>query len=216
MSEMDRELKQYHDCMDRLRAPEALTQEVWNMTIHSQAQVSGAGYDRREAKRFTPSYRVPIIRNRLLPLAAAVILLLAVGMGTYAAKPSLFGWGGNFEVRDTGHGTESVLHTDSLVDPVEVEDGRLWFIVNGEHIDITDEISETEPFLYQYTDESGVIHYWLVGKNGPELWNWGYGEYLYKPEENWMAGYSARTNLGPGTEGPAWLENGRNQINFYR
>ena len=98
---------------------------------------------------------------------------------------------------------------------MEVEDGRLWFIVNGEHIDITDEISETEPFLYQYTDESGVIHYWLVGKNGPELWNWGYGEYLYKPEENWMAGYSARTNLGPSNEGPAWLENGKDQINFY-
>ena len=210
MSELERELKQYRSCMDHLRAPEALYTEVWNMTTQSESQS-----DKTREITTETRYTVPVRRHRLFPLVAAVILILAIGMVTYAAKPSLFGWGGNFEVRDTGHGTESVLHTDSLVDPVEVEDGRLWFIVNGEHIDITDEISETEPFLYEYTDEGGVIHYWLIGKNGPELENWGYGEYLYKPEENWMAGYSARTNLDPDSEGPAWLEKGREQINFY-
>ena len=210
MSERNRELKQYHDCMDRIRAPEALYTEVWNMTVQSESQ-----HAQSAETTYKDRYTVPVRWHRLLPLVAAVILLLASGMVTYAAKPSLFGWGGNFEVRDTGHGTESVLHTDSLVDPVEVEDGRLWFIVNGEHIDITDEISETEPFLYEYTDESNVIHYWLVGKNGPELENWGYGEYLYKPEEEWMAGYSARTNLGPDNEGPVWLEKGKDLINFY-
>ena len=189
MSELERELKQYRSCMDHLRAPEALYTEVWNMTIQSESQ-----HDKTKELITETGYTVPVRRHRLLPLVAAVILILAIGMVTYAAKPSLFGWGGNF---------------------VEVEDGRLWFIVNGEHIDITDEISETEPFLYEYTDEGGVIHYWLIGKNGPELENWGYGEYLYKPEENWMAGYSARTNLDPDSEGPAWLEKGKEQINFY-
>lgn len=53
-------------------------------------------------------------------------------------------------------------------------------------------------------------------RSGPVLRNWGCGEYRYKPEEIRMAGYRARTNLGPGSEGPAWLENGSAQINFYR
>ena len=53
-------------------------------------------------------------------------------------------------------------------------------------------------------------------RGGPVLRNWGCGEYRYKPEEIRMAGYRARTNLGPGSEGPAWLENGSAQINFYR
>ena len=30
-----------------------------------------------------------------------------------------------------------------------------------------------------------------------------------------MAGYSARTNLDPDSEGPAWLEKGKEQIHFY-
>ena len=38
MSERNRELKQYHDCMDRLHAPEALYTEVWNMTVQSESQ----------------------------------------------------------------------------------------------------------------------------------------------------------------------------------
>ena len=129
-------------------------------------------------------------------------------------KPSVFGWGGNFEVRDTGEGKEAVLHTDSLTDPVTEEGGRLWFIVNGEHLDITDLISETEPFLYQYADGDGIVHYWIVGRNGPEPGNWGYGEYLWDPENDWKAGYSARTNLDPDSRGPAWLAAGKEQIGF--
>ncbi|MBQ9664185.1 MAG: hypothetical protein IJV40_13640 [Oscillospiraceae bacterium] len=206
MSEQNRELRQYLDCMDTLHAPEELYTEVWNMTLEQHT----ASQETKPAP--APVRRFP--RPRLLPLVAAIVLILALSAVTYAAKPSLFGWGGNFEVRDTGHGTESVLHTDSLVDPVEVEDGRLWFIVNGEHIDITDQTSETEPFYYDYTDEDGVIHYWLVGKNGPELGNWGYGEFLYKPGEDWIGGYSARVNLGPDDERPPWLAAGKAKLNL--
>ena len=87
MSELERELKQYRSCMDHLRAPEALYTEVWNMTIQSESQS-----DKTREITTETRYTVPVRRHRLLPLVAAFILILAIGMVTYAAKPSLFGW----------------------------------------------------------------------------------------------------------------------------
>ncbi len=40
------------------------------------------------------------------------------------------------------------VHTDNLTEPVSFENGRMYFIVNNEHIDITDQVSETEPYIY--------------------------------------------------------------------
>ena len=190
------ELERYKACMDRLRAPEALYTEVWNMTEKENTRtLSGAG-------------------RRTLVLAAALALILALGVGAYAAVPRLLGWAGNFEIRQSDGQTEAYLHTDSLTDPVEIRDGRLWFVVNGEHTDITDLISETEPYLYDYTDEDGVVHYWIVGKNGPEPAYYGYGEFLYRDGEGWLGGYSARTNLPADGSLPAWLTAGKAALNI--
>ena len=191
------ELERYQTCMDHLHAPEALVQEVWNMT------------ERKERIAIYP-------KRTVLILAAIVALMAAFGIVTYAAGPSIFGWGNNFEVKytktESGVQAESILHTDSLVDPVEIENGRLCFIVNGEHTDITELISETQPYLYDYTDDEGIVHYWIVGKNGPEPELWGYAEYLYNPGEDWVSGYTARTNLDPDGTLPVWLEAGKAQL----
>ncbi len=184
--------------MDQLHAPEALYEEVWNMT-------------KEQEKR-------PIMgRRTVLVLAAVLVLLVALGAGAYAAGHSLYGWGGNFEVRsrdsDGGIMTEPILHTESLKEPVEFVNDRMIFIVNDEHIDITDSVSEETPYVYDFTDEEGVIHYWLVGKNGPELGHYGYAEYLYLPGDGWLGGYSARTNLDP-EHLPGWLTSGMTQLNL--
>ena len=146
-------------------------------------------------------------------LAAAVILLLAVSLTAHAMGPSFFGWGGNFEVRvsEKGDYMEGVLHTESLTEPVRYEGERMIFIVNDEEIDITDQVSETRAFTYQYTDAEGIIHGWIVGKNGPEPLNYGYGEYLSRGE-GWFTGYTARTNLDPDSNGPEWLRNGKAEL----
>ncbi len=170
----------------------------------------------REEVSVSSEIGIKLKKKRIVTLALAAALLLSAGITVFAVKPTVRGWGGNFEITDTGSGLEPVLHTDRLTDPVSEEDGRLWFIVNDEHIDITDLISETKPFLYSYTDEEGVVHYWIVGKNGPELSHWGYGEYLYKPEENWIRGYTARTDLDPDREEPLWLRAGKEQLGISR
>lgn len=194
------EMQKYNCAMDAIHAPESLVSEVMNMTVYKE---------QRGVRHFG---------RRIVILAAALVLMLALSMTAYAVGTSIYGWGGNFEVRHTktkgGEKTESVLHTESLTEPVRFEDDRMIFIVNGEEIDITDQISETEPFHYEYTDAEGIIHYWIVGRNGPELTNYGYGEFLYKEGENWLGGYSARANLDKDGKGPDWLQNGKKELNI--
>lgn len=57
----------------------------------------------------------------------------------------------------------------------EVRDGRLYFIANGEEIDITDQCSYDTVFLYTYQDQAGFTHYLGVGGT-PE--HWGYSEVI--------------------------------------
>lgn len=152
--------------------------------------------------------------KRIVTLALAAALILTFGVAAYAAGNPIFGWGNNVEIQatktDRGVETTILVHTDNLTEPVSIENDRVYFIVNDEHIDITDHISETKAFIYSYSDEDGVVHYWIVGKNGPELWHYGYAEYLQPPEGDWMGGYVARTN---GNEAP-WLDSAREEIGF--
>ena len=187
------ELEKYNKAMDQIHAPASLYTEVWNMTIEQTEQ---------KARR---SYHRPLV------ILAAVVLLLALGLTAYAIGPGHSGWGGNFEVRKSEDGgvSESILYTDSLTEPVRFEDGRMIFIVNGADLDITDQLSESKPFRYQYVDEEGITHYWLVGMNGPEAEHYGYAEFLWSEEEGWLGGYSARTDLDPDSRGPEWLEIGK-------
>ena len=152
--------------------------------------------------------------KRIITIALAAALILALGMTAYSAGRMLFGWGGNMEIRSTktegGIENTVYVHTDDLTEPVAFENDRMIFIVNDEHLDITDQVSETQPFIYHYTDEENVIHYWIIGKNGPELKHYGFAEYLHPSEEDWIAGYVARTN---NNEAP-WLDSAKKELDF--
>ena len=139
-----------------------------------------------------------------LILIAAVVCLMTVTVSADSVR-QLFGWGGNMEITQHDDGAEVRIFTDNLTEPVEIRDGRMFFIVNGENIDITDQVSQTKAFTYQYVDEQGVTHMWVVGLNSEELENYGYAEYL--KTDTWQGGYSARVNINPdGTTEAQWLE----------
>ena len=161
----------------------------------------------------TPERKTPMKTKRILTIALAAALILALGATAYAERV-YFGWGKNMEIsvnpNESGVKTTVLVHTDDLTEPVCLEEERLFFIVNGEHIDITDQITQTQPFIYSFVDEDRVIHYWIIGKNGPEIWHFGYAEYIQPPEGDWMAGYVARTNNNTAP----WLENAWKEIGF--
>lgn len=142
-------------------------------------------------------------------LAACAAILLSAAIPAYAYTSSVFGWGNNLEIVQNGEGEwESWIHTEELTEPVQIEAGRMYFIVNGEHIDITREISEEDAFVYRYTDDLGYEHLWLVGLNSQELENYGYAEFIFQ-EDRMIGGYSARVNTEPDGTGKPWLDNNK-------
>ena len=70
--------------------------------------------------------------------------------------------------------------------PVEIQDGVVWFTTEtGEELDITGQFSETEPYVYSYTDSVGARHDVVVGGT-PE--NYGYFEYAYSEDGSFGGG----------------------------
>ena len=55
--------------------------------------------------------------------------------------------------------------------PVETRDGRLWFIANGEEIDITDQVSSETPYLHECLDADGQRHLFIIGGE-PDAIGW--------------------------------------------
>lgn len=149
-------------------------------------------------------------RRRIITFALAAALIVALGMAASAASPYIFGWAKNLVISTSG--SEGTVSLEGLTEPVEFIDGRMIFIVNGEHIDITDMVSESEAFMYDYTDDEGITHYWMVGINGPEMENYGFGEFLYEPEDGWAGGHG-HNHLANDGEEAEWFANGKSELN---
>ena len=75
----------------------------------------------------------------------------------------------------------------------QLRDGRLYFLGNGENIDITDQITEEEPYYYSYVDDYGLTHYMAVGYSGT-IENYGIYEFIREvaegqtDREGWLTG----------------------------
>lgn len=74
-----------------------------------------------------------------------------------------------------GHATSS---DRDGADVVRIKDDRMYFIVNNEEIDITDLCSEETAFVYVLEDQTGILHYFIVGGTADD---WGYEEILADP-----------------------------------
>ena len=135
----------------------------------------------------------PIRPIRILVTAAAVAAALTAGAlaasGVLSRIPLLTG--GQIEVaygtRPDGSGYASISRsTDSETCPVEVRDGAVWFTTEtGEALDITGQFSETEPYVYSYTDSVGARHDVVVGGTSE---NYGYFEYAYSEDGSFGGG----------------------------
>lgn len=83
----------------------------------------------------------------------------------------------------------------------QVMDGRLYFLGNGENLDITDEIAEDNPFFYTYVDNYGLTHAMAVGYSG-SIENYGIYEFIWEDvdgQRDWVTG-SGRNFLSSETE----------------
>lgn len=128
--------------------------------------------------------------RKLVIACACVIALLGVSATAYAYGGSIFGWRNNVEISQSGKNLSEVsLHIDEMTSPVVFEEGRMIFIVNEEHIDITDRVRAEEGFVYNYTDDQGIRHKWVVGLSSQDLEDYGYAEFLFRDGEM-IGGYA--------------------------
>ena len=130
---------------------------------------------------------------RILVTAAVVAAALTAGAlaasGVLSRIPLLTG--GQIEVsygtRPDGSGYADISRSTDVENcPIEVRDGVVWFTTEtGEELDITGQFSETEPYVYSYTDSVGARHDVVVGGT-PE--NYGYFEYAYSEDGSFGGG----------------------------
>lgn len=100
----------------------------------------------------TKKRRMPKVRTMILAAALAVGCLLSIAAAAnLPARVYNFLTGGQIYMESgTTYGSMTVGDTEAGF--LSVEDGRLWFEADGQHIDITDKISEETPYIYERTD----------------------------------------------------------------
>ncbi len=147
--------------------------------------------------------------RRLGATAAAFILVMAVTLCVSpAARAAVEEWIRKFDFSEIGmtiyekeeYGTIQRVTLYNTESPAfaELREGRLYFTGNGEDLDITDQITENEPFFYTYTDESGIEVTLVVAYTGT-IENFGIYQFLRQPDGAWITG-TGRNFLNAETE----------------
>ncbi len=100
---------------------------------------------------------VRVLRTALIAAALCVACLALCAAGWVGYQTATGGQvyrEGNYEVF-------SALNAEP---PVEARDGRLWFVADGQEVDITDLIGEKTPYVYKVEDQNAdYTNYVIVG-----------------------------------------------------
>ena len=122
--------------------------------------------------------------KRIRAVLAAAVLALGALVLLAAARPGFWTMLGGHSYEETAGSREpylSVRYDGRVEPPVEVADGRVWFIFDGQHIDITGQFDDQNAYVYETTNpETGLPDYILVGWSAGGI---GFGEIVIMPEE---------------------------------
>ena len=141
-----------------------------------------------------------------LPLAAAIVALAAVLSG-FAFGEKIFPLlGGGKIMQYINEKGEDVVSVDTgfTVDPAVIQNGRIYFTLDGSYTDITEYCSDTSCYSYESTEEDGSRHIILIGGSPEHI---GWAEYTFLSDGTF---YSNATY--DGIEPPEWLTNAKTVI----
>ena len=158
--------------------------------------------------------------------AAALFLvcLLSVGGVAYAVTDgfgALFTFIGGGAIYETTESTDGDIVSSSVTVvtmqdepgiPLLLQDGRLYFTGDGGKTDITDFVSETEPYFIDVVDEEGNTHRFIVGGSPAEGY-YGYVEMIIDTEGVLRGGagnFGSRIDMSG--DRPEWLKKGENTV----
>ena len=177
--------------------------------LHASAKI-----DLEAEMKHRPNYK-----KRLATVSVCAALLFALTVSAFAVGGDtlsrLLGWDGHIEVHklenEIGETIESIHY--GISEPVRIEDGRMYFIANGEEEDITDIVTKGETYSYTYEDGEGYTYLILVGLNAEELESYGYAEFIKTPEGSWCGGHAHNIDYTETADGEVclWLEQGKEE-----
>lgn len=137
---------------------------------------------------------MPVIWKQLATLAAVLALVLCISPEARAAVNRIVRYAFPqsritiYEETDAQGNVVGITAVDTEAPPfAQLREGRLMFLGNGETIDITDQITEDNPYIYSYVDDYGLTHYMAVGYSG-SIENYGIYEFIREVTEgqaNW-------------------------------
>ena len=156
-------------------------------------------------KEKTVNTKTHFIRKPL-PAVAAIIIIISILAAGFAFANSdqiinLLG-GGRIESGKTNDGDDYIsISTSFTEDPVEIINGRVYFILDGSGVDITEYCTETTFYEYEYISVSGYRHVVIVGGAPDKL---GWGEFIWD-EKGSVIGNNATFHEDINGEKPQWL-----------
>lgn len=140
--------------------------------------------------------------------AAFAICLIGSNFISYAATGSSWiqktlqlGNGASIEIDNSQEQTSVSVDGDyGLEQYILIHDDRMYFIINDEKIDITDQCSSEEYFQYDYAAADGTKHVIFAGGTIEEA---GWAEFIFDSDGTYL------TNIMhiDGNASPAWLIN---------
>lgn len=112
----------------------------------------------------TQKGRRPSVKVMVLAAALAVGCVLSIAAGL-PAQVYNFMSGGTVVFDDSGtSGVTIGISGEAPVSPIALENDRLWFHADGQKLDITDQVDENTPYIYEHTDTAtGSKGYVIVG-----------------------------------------------------
>ena len=109
----------------------------------------------------------PHLKTVLIAAALAAVGVLCVAAGLPMMTYQLFTGGtmvADVEMSGPNRHIYSDLRNAFPEDPLVLEDGRLWLVLNGERTDITDRIDMETPYIVEHTDpETGLSSSLILG-----------------------------------------------------
>lgn len=158
--------------------------------------------------------RKKIRGRRILLIAAALAACLALAGWTYGERIYQFFSGGQLTIGENYASLELTNGYNEDGDPLVVsrEENKLWFVADGQRVDLTEKINGSTPYCYTAQDEQGNWTYIVVGGT-PERCGW---------MERWESAdgkYAAEAYDGvvlTGKSEPEWLTSAREELGIPR
>ena len=94
---------------------------------------------------------------------------------------------------------------------ISLENGRLWFVADGQRVDVTSQVNENTPYVWTQWEKNGGLHYIIVGGT-PEDYGWFEGVQFPDGSGGGSGILHSRTDLPNEPMDPTWYTAGKAQV----